>query len=58
MVLEYIILEGFTGPEFIHYFIKRALDLKVEMKLNTMVTSLSHENGCKGSSPKIVRKGC
>jgi len=33
-----------TGPEFIHYFIKKASDLKLEMNLNTMVTSLSHEN--------------
>jgi thioredoxin reductase len=34
-----------TGPEFIHYFIEKALGLNVSIKLNTTVTSLRHEDG-------------
>ncbi len=33
-----------TGPEFIQYLIKRALSLDIAVRLNTMVTSLSHED--------------
>ena len=36
--------EDLTGPEFIHRFIKKALDLNLEIKLDTMVTNLIHEN--------------
>ncbi len=34
-----------TGPEFIHRLIERALSLDISVKLNTMVTSLNHEDG-------------
>jgi thioredoxin reductase len=46
-----------TGPEFIHYFIKKALDLNVEIKLNTMVTSLSHEDGIQRVIAQNSREG-